>query len=131
MWSNVFKETHHMPYQDEISCVFTVKLPLLFFSRLKLHSLPMTLSSTNWPRFCCTYAKAPEEGKRSRRKIKVSFPPHTTLSLPDQICNSLYCWPYNSCNVSLENLVLDQLIISKLIVFSILITCLVDIVLIL
>ena len=36
-----------------------------------------------------------------------------TLSLPDQICNSLYCQPYNSYDVSSENLVLDQLIIPK------------------
>ena len=43
-----------------------------------------------------------------------------TLYLPDQICNSHYCQPYNSYNVSSENLVLDQLIITKLIfsVFS-------------
>ena len=51
--------------------------------------------------------------------------------LPDQICNSPYCQPYNSCNVGSENLVLDQLIIPKLIFFFILITYLVDIVLIL
>ena len=54
-----------------------------------------------------------------------------TLQLPDQICNSPYCQPYNSYNVSSENLVLDQLIIPKLIFFLILITYLVDIVLIL
>ena len=43
-----------------------------------------------------------------------------TLYPPDQICNSHYCQPYNSYNVSSENLVLDQLIITKLIfsVFS-------------
>ena len=28
-----------------------------------------------------------------------------TLYLPDQICNSLYCQPYNYYNVSSENLV--------------------------
>ena len=50
---------------------------------------------------------------------------------PDQICHSPYCQPYNSHNVSSENLVLDQLIIPKLIFFSILITYLFDIVLIL
>ena len=50
---------------------------------------------------------------------------------PDQICNSPYPQPYNSCNVSSENLVLDQLIIPKLIFFFILIPYLVDIVLIL
>ena len=55
---------------------------------------------------------------------------HLTLELPDQICNSPYCQPYNSY-VSSENLVLDQLIIPKLIFFLILITYLVDIVLIL
>ena len=54
----------------------------------------------------------------------------STLQLPDQICNSLYCQPYNSYNVSSENLVLDQLIIPKLIFFFILITYLFDIVLI-
>ena len=51
--------------------------------------------------------------------------------LPDQICNSPYCQPYNSYNASSENLVLDQLIIPKLIFLFILITYLVDIVLIL
>ena len=30
----------------------------------------------------------------------------------DLISNSLYCLPYSSCDLSLENLVLDQLIIS-------------------
>ena len=54
-----------------------------------------------------------------------------TLYLPDQICNSHYCQPCNSYNVSSENLVLDQLIIPEFIFFSILITYLVDIVLIL
>ena len=54
-----------------------------------------------------------------------------TLKPPDQICNSPYCRPYNSYNVSSENLVLDQLIIPKLIFFFILNTYLVDIVLIL
>ena len=54
-----------------------------------------------------------------------------TLQLPDQICNSPYCQPQNSYNVSSDNLVLDQLILPELIIFSILITYLVDIVLIL
>ena len=36
----------------------------------------------------------------------------------DKIRNSPYCQPYNSYNVSLENLVLDQLIIPNLIFFS-------------
>ena len=48
-----------------------------------------------------------------------------------KICNSPYCQPHNSYNVSSKNLVLDQLIIPKLVVFFILIACLVDIVLIL
>ena len=55
----------------------------------------------------------------------------STLKLSDQICNSPYCQPYNSYNVSSENLVLDQEIIPKLIFSFILITYLVDIVLIL
>ena len=50
-----------------------------------------------------------------------------TLSLPDQICHSPYCQPYNSYSVSSEKLVLDQLIILKLIFLFILITHLVDI----
>ena len=54
-----------------------------------------------------------------------------TLQVPDQICNSPYCLPYNSYNVSSRNLILDHLIIPKLIFFFILITYLVDIVLIL
>ena len=48
----------------------------------------------------------------------------------DLISNSPYCLPYNPNDVDSENLVLDQLIISKLIFFFILITCLLDIVLI-
>ena len=62
---------------------------------------------------------------------KPTYPTFLTLKLPDQICNSPYCRPYSSYNVSSENLVLDQLIIPKLIFFFILITYLVDIVLIL
>ena len=54
-----------------------------------------------------------------------------TLLLQDQICNSPHCQPYNSYNVSSENLILDQLIIPKLIFFFILITYLVDTVLML
>ena len=54
-----------------------------------------------------------------------------TLQLSDQICNSSYCQPYDSYNVSSENLVLDQLIILNLIFSFILDTYLVDIVLIL
>ena len=45
-----------------------------------------------------------------------------TLSLPDQICNSPYCLPYNSYNISSESLVLDQRNIPKLIFLFILIT---------
>ena len=40
----------------------------------------------------------------------------------------MYCQPYNSYNVSSDNLVLDQLIVPKLIFFFVLITSLVDIV---
>ena len=53
------------------------------------------------------------------------------LLFPDQICNSPYCQPYNSYDVSSENLVLDRQIIPKLKYFFILITYLVDIILIL
>ena len=51
-----------------------------------------------------------------------SMPTLLTLQLPDQICNSPYCQPYISCNISSENLVLDQSIIPKLNSFYILIT---------
>ena len=37
-----------------------------------------------------------------------------TIELPDQIFTSPHCQPYNSYNVSSENLVLDQVIIPKL-----------------
>ena len=52
-----------------------------------------------------------------------------TLKLPDQLCNSPYFQPYNSYNVSSENLVLDRLIIPKLIFIFVLITYLVNIML--
>ena len=48
----------------------------------------------------------------------------------DLINNSPYCLPYNSYDVSSENLVLSQLIVPKLIFFLILFTFLFDIVLI-
>ena len=46
---------------------------------------------------------------------------------PDQICNSPYCLPNNSYNISSENLVFNQLIVPKLIFFFILITYLVNV----
>ena len=49
----------------------------------------------------------------------------------DLISNSPYCLPYSSGDVGLENLVLDQLIFPKFLFSFILITCLLDIVLIL
>ena len=53
-----------------------------------------------------------------------------TFKLPDKICNSPYCQPYNPYNVISVNLVLHQLLIPKLIFFFILTTYLVDILLI-
>ena len=44
--------------------------------------------------------------------------------------NSPYCLPHNLYDTSLENLELDQPVVPKLIFFFILITCLLDIVLI-
>ena len=64
--------------------------------------------------------------KKEREKTNEILNPLThrsNLSFP-------YCEPYNSYNVSWENLLLDQQIISKLISFFILITYLVDIVLV-
>ena len=52
------------------------------------------------------------------------------LNSQDLISNSLYCLLYNSYDVSLENLELDQPIIPKLIFFYILISCLLDIIII-
>ena len=54
-------------------------------------------------------------------------PAYTSLSL--QVLNNFcfYCLLYNSCDGSLEDLVLDQLVNPWLIFFSILITCLLDI----
>ena len=54
-----------------------------------------------------------------------------TLSFRDLICNSPYCLPCSSYDTSWEDLVLHQLIISCLIFFLVVITCLLDIVLIL
>ena len=68
--------------------------------------------------------KKKQANQALRRKVNQSF------YFQDLISNSPYCLPYNSHDVDSENLVLDQLIISKLIFFFILITCLLDIVLI-
>ena len=51
--------------------------------------------------------------------------------IPNFLINSRYCLPYSSHDVNSENLVLDQLTIAQLIFLFILITCLLDIVLIL
>ena len=53
-------------------------------------------------------------------------PAYTSLSL-QVLSNVFYCLPYSSCDGSLEDLVLDQLANPWLIFFSILITCLLDI----
>ena len=47
--------------------------------------------------------------------------------LQDLINNSPYYLPYNSYDVTLENLVMDLLKIPSLLFFSILVTCLLDI----
>ena len=49
----------------------------------------------------------------------------------DLMSNSPYCLPYNSYDISSENLELDQLIILQLTFFFILTTCLLNFVLIL
>ena len=54
-----------------------------------------------------------------------------TFHSKDLTSNSPYCLPHNTHDVSSENLVLDQLINPWLIFFFILITCLLDIVLLL
>ena len=60
-------------------------------------------------------------GTRGLIESGVTLVVHIELfNTQDLISNSPYCLPYTSCDVSLENLVLDQLI-----------TCLLDIVLIL
>ena len=70
-------------------------------------------------------------GCKGLKLLLIVSPPYLLHVSKDEICNSPYCQPYNSYDVSSENLVLDQLIIPKLIFFFILITYLVDIVLIL
>ena len=70
------------------------------------------------------YLPTTDKHPNSQEKQFWPFNPLT----PRSICNSPYCQPYNSYNVSSDNLVLDQLIIPKLIDFFILITCLLDIV---
>ena len=52
------------------------------------------------------------------------------LNSQDLISNSPNCLLYNSYDVTLENLELDQPIIPKLIFFYILISCLLDIIII-
>ena len=60
-------------------------------------------------------------GTRGLIESRMTLVVHIELfNTQDLISNSPYCLPYTSCDVSLENLVLDQLI-----------TCLLDIVLIL
>ena len=56
---------------------------------------------------------------------------HSDTVINPLTSNSPYCQPNNSYNVSSENLALDQPIIPKFIFFFILVTCLIDIVLIL
>ena len=63
----------------------------------------------------------------SKETIKIPSP--QSFHSKDIICSSPYCLPYNSQDISLENLVLDQLIVPKLIIFFIRITSLLDIVL--
>ena len=63
--------------------------------------------------------------------LKLRETNHKPFNSQDLINNALYCLPYSFCDVSLEDLVLDQLIIPLLIFFYILITCLLDIELIL
>ena len=70
-------------------------------------------------------------GCKGLKLLLIVRPPYLLHVSKDKIGNSPYCQPYNSYDVSSENLVLVQLIIPKLIFFFILITCLVDIVLIL
>ena len=49
-----------------------------------------------------------------KRRVAINFILSEHLNSLDQICHFPYCQPYNSYNVSSENLVLDQLIIPKL-----------------
>ena len=64
------------------------------------------------------------------RKKKKQIRPFKPFHFQDLICNSPYCLPNNSYDVSSENVVLNHLVIPYLIFFFILITCLFDIVLI-
>ena len=63
--------------------------------------------------------------------LKLRETNHKPFNSQDLFNNAPYSLPYSFCDVRLENLVLDQLIIPLLIFFYILITCLLDIELIL
>ena len=68
-----------------------------------------------------------DSGKQHRYYIHKPYP----FNSRDLISKSPYCLPHSfSFDVSLENLVLDQLVIPYLMVFFFLVTCLLDIVLI-
>ena len=68
--------------------------------------------------------------KKKKKKNKPQTPRLSPFNSQDLISNSTYCMPYNSCDISFENLVLDQLIILQMIFFLVFITCLLDSVLI-
>ena len=72
------------------------------------------------------------KGGKCKRSIRFFLSLFVVIFFSFKTCHSPYCQPHcDSHNVSSENLVLDQLIIPKLIFVFILITCLLDIVLIL
>ena len=82
---------------------------------------------TPWPDYCCIFSWSKFQPFSAPVLYHTTWPFHSQ----DLISSSPYYLPYNSYDVSSENLVLDQLIIPWLTFFSILITCLLDIVLIL
>ena len=95
-----------------------------FFFLRSLHQFKQVfICLTSWGN---RFKKKCSAGAEIDRKL---FTPHQPFHSQDLISNSPYYLPYNSYDVSSENLVLDQLIIPWLIFFSILITCLLDIVL--
>ena len=80
---------------------------LMMSSHMIIHATNEQVRASMWPRVCIARDKP--------------------FKFLDQSCDSPSCQPYNSYNVSSENLVLDQLIIPNVIFFFILITYLVDI----
>ena len=98
-------------------------------SRLRWLCKPINVHNVHTHHLTCVTheSKSPTQFVEDRKGIVNPFTPKISFSGS----SSPYFLPYSSCDVSLKNLVLDQLIIPFLRLSFILITCVLDIVLIL